>query len=599
MKRKTIRQALLSIILLQSMHLSLPASGMASVGPAKGNGISRESLDLSPYVLLFEDEFNGDRLNEEDWCYRLRPRTTDITGLNRKENVRLADGKLHIDFRLEDASEKVYSGGGVISRKLFHYGYYEVRCKLFGASPGLHSSFWLMGLQSDVWESMTGETNLEWPRENQLIEIDGYEIDSRHPGEISTGYHDKVGYKRAWYTDYYVVDSSEAYFTCGLEVLPNRINWYVNRKRVRTHVNPPSHAPQNLWLTALPYARRPADMPDNEALPGTSSWDYFRFYARDLTGVDIAANGGFEYNRVVKARKGIRTKFIDRDMQHPAAWMEKGAEAASRVEESGEAFEGDYVLKHGGTGRPYDVTTYQSHDFIRNATYKLSAMVRRTGGQEMSRMIVSGYGGGELTVDIPKSASWTEVVLDGIEVTTNSCTIGFASRGSGQGTVLADNVQFTQMTGTPDKGQFDPLVRDEAKDRSVYGVFSENATLEGAWGMSGVLGYRNLQSVWVEGETGSIQWDVSAPEDGTYRLSFYKLQYYNADPAVKVTVEADAQALEQTVNTREGEAGWVDLGTLELKKGANLHVEVTHSGRGTLRVNSIMLEKTGRKTEGQ
>ena len=100
------------------------------------------------YELMFEDNFDGVHLNEAAWHYREGPRTsgTWINGLNRKENVFLKDGNLVIRCKVETINGKnENTGGGVISRANFGYGYYETRSKPFMAGKGVHSSFWQAG----------------------------------------------------------------------------------------------------------------------------------------------------------------------------------------------------------------------------------------------------------------------------------------------------------------------------------------------------------------------------------------------------------------------------------------------------------------------
>ena len=70
------------------------------------------------YQLLYADEFDGDKLNLNDWYYREGRRTGGgyINGLNLKENVYLKDGKLVIEAKHEMLNGQVENtGGGIIS----------------------------------------------------------------------------------------------------------------------------------------------------------------------------------------------------------------------------------------------------------------------------------------------------------------------------------------------------------------------------------------------------------------------------------------------------------------------------------------------------
>ena len=77
------------------------------------------------YELIFADEFTGP-VNESMWSYREGRRTmgTWINGLNQKTNVSVKAGNLVITARTEEIKwKKEYTGGGLISKRKFGYGY--------------------------------------------------------------------------------------------------------------------------------------------------------------------------------------------------------------------------------------------------------------------------------------------------------------------------------------------------------------------------------------------------------------------------------------------------------------------------------------------
>ncbi len=85
------------------------------------------------YSLVFADDFSGARLDESRWMYRM---DVKMDSSQRPENVFLRDGKLVIALRKEEHRGKGYTGGGVISRRSFRYGYFEARVKMH-AGAGL------------------------------------------------------------------------------------------------------------------------------------------------------------------------------------------------------------------------------------------------------------------------------------------------------------------------------------------------------------------------------------------------------------------------------------------------------------------------------
>ncbi len=137
-------------MLLSSCAVNAPAqSDRESQGTpdtTQGDSICTEpykpnipNADDFGYVLVFSDEFDGTSLNSEHWKYRTDEKAG---GVNQRSNVSVHDGRLYIKFDREDGK---YTGGGIISKELFGYGFYETKCTLFAEGGGLHSSFWLMG----------------------------------------------------------------------------------------------------------------------------------------------------------------------------------------------------------------------------------------------------------------------------------------------------------------------------------------------------------------------------------------------------------------------------------------------------------------------
>ena len=148
------------VIVCLISHAALVANNLPAAPPS------------DEYQLLYEDNFKGAKLNTNAWAYRLGERSGAgmLNCLNRAENVTVANG-LHIGVRPEKIEGKIWNtGGGVISRHQFGYGYYETLSTPFMASRGVHSSMWQAG----------GAVP-----NNSIFEIDGYEIDSKSRADAS------------------------------------------------------------------------------------------------------------------------------------------------------------------------------------------------------------------------------------------------------------------------------------------------------------------------------------------------------------------------------------------------------------------------------
>ncbi|MBI5692080.1 MAG: family 16 glycosylhydrolase [Verrucomicrobia bacterium] len=398
--------------LLPFLARSLPRA--AAVGATL---LARATPPTPDYELLFADEFDSNQVNARDWTFRTGPRTgTGINGLNLARNVRVADGHLIVVAKHETVDGvPAHTGGGLISRHRFGYGYYECRSRPFMGGRGVHTAFWQRGMGG--------------PENNSIFEIDSHEIDSTQKIACNNLYVDisTKGYlELAWPHRAQVPLQlpPDGWWIDAYEYTPDGVIFYDHGKVVARADFPNLVAQQNVWLTAL----NGVGPVDTAKLPGETRFDYFRFYARDYPGANLLANGGFEYNQ-------------DKvDLQRPVAWREEGDTAAARVVR-GEAAHGDFKLRH-ESERTYSATTAQTLQFIRNGDYELRARVRRGGQHAVARITVSGYGGGPLSAEIPDSSTWTTVRLPRIPVTTHGVTVAITSQAGAGDWLEIDEVQF-------------------------------------------------------------------------------------------------------------------------------------------------------------
>ncbi len=368
------------------------------------------------YELMFEDNFDGVHLNEAAWHYREGPRTsgTWINGLNRKENVFLKDGNLVIRCKVETINGKnENTGGGVISRANFGYGYYETRSKPFMAGKGVHSSFWQAGANRDDKPD----------NNNNIFEIDSYEIDSGHfvaannlyvhlapPGmsELPWPYRNGLPFKlesNGWWID-------------GYEYTPEGVTFYEHGKAVGQAEFKDLAAQQMVWLTALNGVGKV----DAVKQPGDTLFDYFRYYAKDFPGHNLLPNGNFEYNN-------------DKNPDNPISWRQEGTAGAFTVVKGGAARDAYYLRI--GNGKNYDVRLFQKLEYIRNGAYQLTARVRNPGGKVKASFQANGR-----TADIPASEEWTLLRLDDVQVTRKTADIELKAVGDGANELSIDDIQF-------------------------------------------------------------------------------------------------------------------------------------------------------------
>lgn len=93
-------------------------------------------------------------------------------------------------------------------------------------------------------------------------------------------------------------------------------------------------------------------------------------------------------------------------------------------------------------GAPYKVYTYQTVTGIPNGTYTAKAWVKSSGSQVQCYFQAKNYGGSALTVNIPRSATWTQVSIANINVTNGQCEVGVYSDGIKNTWVEFDDIEL-------------------------------------------------------------------------------------------------------------------------------------------------------------
>jgi beta-glucanase (GH16 family) len=244
-----------------------------------------QSIVPPNYALQWSDHFSGDALDVTKWNYR-----TDIKAQSAQlpANISVSDGQMHIALRQQNFEGEHFTGGGIVSKSAFRYGYFQVEAKTT-RNPGWHSSFWML--------AGSGATTFA---PGALTEIDDFEINSDAPKVISMGMLEWLGgkaigslrcnasYKPGWST-------AEGYHTYGLEWTEQDIQYYLDGSRICRQSYPPTqytHDAVNVWLTAIGYS------PD-VAVDDPSSGVSFRnvaYYIRDYYLAD-GDSGYVEYGQ--------------------------------------------------------------------------------------------------------------------------------------------------------------------------------------------------------------------------------------------------------------------------------------------------------------
>lgn len=508
------------------------------------------------YRLLLSDEFDGSALNTEIWDWRSG---NPYGGKNLKENVRLEDGKLVIDYKKIDG---YYTGGGVLTNFNLPYGYYETRAKVFGGTGRFHTSFWLSGGSAFT----TRPEN--YPQKNCMIEIDGFEIDSENPTSISHGIHywwaRHESTSRWAYRD---IDPSKEWFTMGMEWLPDRLNFYINGQLVNTDDAVRVYGPSYLWLTAVAMPEGNEDKIDDSKLPGKSEFEYFRYYQKPLKNVNLLGNGNFEYDR-------------GRSEKYPYCYILKGDTKAIFPIESPYAYDGNYCLAHYSSDA-YSASSGQEFCYLYPGKYTFSGMFKSTGGQTGARMVVYDKDGLVIAEKpIPQSETWQKITLSDLNI-SGYAYVAVESASDGKTAIYIDDLQFFAQDGeeytamnTPDYENYNTL---SYKGETILNLDNAADKSDG-WVESSL----SDTSYWSSGDD-YAEWTFTAPAADDYRIQLYNLVHASnpiSQPYI-ITVNGTANTID--VDTKNGETGWISLlDSIVLSEGDTVSIR---TGRGEYRGN--------------
>jgi beta-glucanase (GH16 family) len=227
------------------------------------------------YGLRWADEFEGAALDTARWF----PRTdVKLESSQRPENVSVGGGLLTIHLRREPHRGKAFTGGGIISKETFRYGYYEARVKMHGGA----------GWHQPVWAMNAGDGSTTYPA-RMRTEIDAMEYDSDvawkgHMGLIKwkgPGTSSSLTCTPGVYRGALGFDAAADFHTYGFAWTPKDVRFHLDGDlRCVLHYPPADgeHDAINFWLTAIAYEKA-AGKVDEARLPGKMLVDRVAFYA--------------------------------------------------------------------------------------------------------------------------------------------------------------------------------------------------------------------------------------------------------------------------------------------------------------------------------
>jgi beta-glucanase (GH16 family) len=219
---------------------------------------------------VFNDDFNGTAVDETLWTYR-----TDVKSHSTQlpDNVSVADGVMNVALRQQTVGSTSFTGGGLVSRQRFRYGYYESRVRI-NDGAGWHTAFWLQA----------GDGSTTFPAD-QRTEIDGFEIESGSPTWLR---HNILTWKGNGVAGSYYKSTNpydigldlRDWHVYGIDWEENDVRFYVDNVLKADFAYSPSqwtHDFTAIWLTSIAYP----SAPDATKLPSTVQFDYARYWQKD------------------------------------------------------------------------------------------------------------------------------------------------------------------------------------------------------------------------------------------------------------------------------------------------------------------------------
>lgn len=224
---------------------------------------------MSGYTLAWSDEFAGPVVETADWDYRLDSKHWST---QQAENVSIDNaGYLVIAVKKEQAGGMEYTGGGIISKQSYKYGFYEARLKV-PKGMGWHSSFFLMQALPGGTADPLANQEID-PLENDSIVLERYTVNA-HRWRPQP--HIAFGPKFI-----YTPNLSALFHVIGCEFTPTEVKYYFDGRLVHTiDATQFEHSNLSLWLTTIASYLGDTPSVDDTALPSAFVVDYVRFFTQ-------------------------------------------------------------------------------------------------------------------------------------------------------------------------------------------------------------------------------------------------------------------------------------------------------------------------------
>jgi len=244
------------------------------------------------WKLVWQDEFNGKRLDTSKWNILLREQSKhNELQYYLPDEVYVENGMLHLRSRVRSYGSMKYTSGRLDTRGKFApiYGRFEIRAKLPGGK-GLWPAHWLYP-QNRNWQMeylmsqavAEGKERLipeerPWYSEIDIMEYLGHEPNILYGTlHYSTFDGQKKSSSGKWIGE---VDYSKAFHIYALEWEPDSIRWYIDGHLMHATTAGIPHTPHYLILNTAVGGAWPGNPDSTTTFPQYHDIDYVRVYQK-------------------------------------------------------------------------------------------------------------------------------------------------------------------------------------------------------------------------------------------------------------------------------------------------------------------------------
>ncbi len=244
------------------------------------------------WKLVWQDEFNGKRLDTSKWNVLLREQSKhNELQYYLPDEVYVENGTLHLRSRVRSYGSMKYTSGRLDTKGKFApiYGRFEIRAKLPGGK-GLWPAHWLYP-QNRNWQMeylmsqavAEGKERLIPEERPWYSEIDIMEFLGHEPNILygTLHYYTFDGQKKStsgkWIGD---VDYSKDFHIYALEWEPDSIRWYVDGHLMHATTTGIPRTPHYLILNTAVGGAWPGNPDSTTTFPQYHDIDYVRVYQK-------------------------------------------------------------------------------------------------------------------------------------------------------------------------------------------------------------------------------------------------------------------------------------------------------------------------------